>query len=70
MADYNKSIIESGGSATNGLHLKKVVMDSMLKFMRLMLLAPDTSTKKVILDVSYHWFIKHLDPKSGNKSKK
>lgn len=52
----------------NGGHLKKVVMESMLKFMRLMMLAPDTGTKKVILDIAHHWFIKHLDPKSTRKS--
>jgi hypothetical protein len=70
MMDYNKNILERGGLASNGLHLKKVVMDSMLKFMRLMILAPDTNTKKVILDVAYHWFIQHLDPKSGHKTTK
>lgn len=43
-------------------------MESMLKFMRLMLLAPDTTTKKKILDIAYHWFIRHLDPKSGRKT--
>ena len=42
----------------------------MIKFMNLMLLAPDTGTKKVILDIAYHWFLKHLDPKSGNKTTK
>ncbi len=47
-----------------GLHLKKVVMDSMLKFMRMMMLAPDTATKKTILDISYFWFMKHLNPKT------
>lgn len=52
----------------NGLHLKTVVMNSMIKFMRLMMLAPDTATKIVILDISHHWFIRHLDPKSGKKS--
>jgi hypothetical protein len=45
-------------------------MDSMLKFMRLMILAPDTSTKKVILDVAHHWFMQQLDPKSSHKSTK
>ena len=32
--------------------------------MRLMMLAPDTKTKKLILDISYDWMIQHLDPKS------
>lgn len=48
----------------DGLHLKKVVMESMLKFMRMMMLAPDTATKKTILDISYFWFMKHLNPKT------
>ena len=51
----------------SGLHLKKVVMDSMLKFLRMMMLAPDATTKKTILDISYYWFIKHLNPKSQRK---
>lgn len=51
-----------------GLHLKKIVMDSMLKFMRIMLLAPGIESKKTILDLSYFWFIKHLHPKSQRKS--
>ncbi len=45
-------------------------MDSMLKFLRMMFLAPDVATKKVILDMSYYWFIKHLNPKSQRKPKK
>lgn len=68
MTDYNKAILEKGGAAINGLHLKKVVMESMLKFMRLMMMAPDTGTKKLILNIAHHWFIRHLDPKSGRKS--
>jgi hypothetical protein len=44
-------------------------MDSMLKFMRLMLMAPDVTAKKRILDVAYYWFKKNLDPKSLKKSK-
>ncbi len=47
-------------------------MDSMLKFMRLMLQAPDGTAKKRILDVSYYWFKKNLDKakdkKRNNKS--
>lgn len=53
----------------NGLHLKTVVMDSMLKFLRMMMLAPSSEAKKLILDISYYWFIKHLNPKSQRKSK-
>lgn len=68
--DYNKGILQNGGAAVNGLHFKKVVMESMIKFMNLMLLAPDAGTKKTILDIAYYWFIKHLDPKSGNKTSK
>ncbi len=49
--------------------MKTVVMDSMLKFIRLMLLAPETATKKTILDIAYYWFIKHLNPKSQRKPK-
>jgi hypothetical protein len=33
----------------------------MVKFMRLMLQAPDANAKKLILDVSYYWFKKNLD---------
>lgn len=51
------------------MHLKTVVMDIMLKFMRLMMLAPDFTAKKIILDVSYYWFLKHLNPKMQRKSK-
>lgn len=66
--DYNKSVLLEGDAAKNGLHLKTVVMDSMLKFMRLMLLAPDTESKVLILNIAYHWFIKHLDPKATKKN--
>ena len=52
----------------DGLHLKKVVMESMLKFLRIMMLAPGAESKKVILDISYYWLIKHLNPKSQRKS--
>lgn len=62
-------VLEQGEHAVPGLHLKTVVMDSMLKFVRLMLLAPDTNTKKNILDIAYYWFIKHLNPKSQRKTK-
>ena len=44
-------------------------MDSMLKFMRLMLMAPDTNTKRTILDVSHQWFLENLDPKIKRKNK-
>ncbi len=33
------------------------------------MLAPDTGTKKKILDIAYYWFIKHLNPKSQRKPK-
>lgn len=55
--------------AVEGLHLKTVVMESMLKFLRMMFLAPDTQTKKTILDIAYYWFLKHLNPKLLRKSK-
>jgi hypothetical protein len=45
-------------------------MESMLKFMNLMMLAPDAATKRIILDIAYHWFIRHLDPKSAKKTAK
>jgi len=51
----------------SGLHLKKVVMESMLKFLRMMMLAPDATSKKTILDIAYYWFIKHLNPKAQRK---
>jgi len=44
-------------------------MDSMLKFIRLMLMAPDVTAKKRILDVAYYWFKKNLHTKSLKKSK-
>jgi hypothetical protein len=44
-------------------------MDSMLKFLRMMMLAHDTATKKNILDIAYYWFIKNLNPRSQRKSK-
>ena len=44
-------------------------MEAMLKFLRLMMLAPDATTKKVILDISYYWFLKHLNPKMQRKPK-
>lgn len=50
-----------------GLHLKTKVIDSMLKFMRLMLQAPDSTAKKRILDVAYYWFKKNLDNENGKK---
>ena len=50
------------------MHLKKVVMESMLKFMRVMMMAPGIESKKTILDLSYFWFIKHLNPKSQRKT--
>lgn len=45
-------------------------MDSMLKFMRLALWAPDSSAKKRILDVSYYWFKKNLDNSKQKKRNK
>jgi hypothetical protein len=44
-------------------------MDSMLKFLRMMMLAPDATSKKAILDISYYWFMKHLNPRSQRKTK-
>lgn len=44
-------------------------MEAMLKFLRIMFLAPDTDTKRNILNVAYYWFIKHLNPKQQRKSK-
>jgi hypothetical protein len=44
-------------------------MESMLKFLRMMMLAPDSATKKTILDIAYYWFIKHLNPKSQRPQK-
>jgi hypothetical protein len=35
-----------------------------MKFIRLMMLAHETATKKTILDIAYYWFIKHINPKS------
>ena len=61
MTEYNKNVIDSGGKAVNGLHLKTKVMDSMLKFMRLMMMAPDAATKKTIRDVAHHWFMRQLN---------
>jgi hypothetical protein len=52
----------------DGLHLKKVVMNSMLKFLRMMMLAPDSTSKKTILDMSYYWLMKHLNPKMQRKT--
>lgn len=62
-------IVKYEEHSEKGLHLKTVVMDSMLKFLRMMFLAPNTETKKTILDIAYFWFIKHLNPKSQRKSK-
>ena len=42
----------------------------MLKFMRLMMLAPDSTAKKRILDVAYYWFKKNLDSEKGKKRTK
>ena len=44
-------------------------MDSMLKFIRVMLLAPDKSAKLKILDVAYDWFIENIDSKTNKKNK-
>lgn len=70
MQEYNRGIIESGEEdiVINGMHLKKVVMEAMIKFMSLMMLAPDFNTKKVILNIAHHWFIRNLDPKTTRKS--
>jgi hypothetical protein len=51
------------------MHLKTVVMDSMLKFMRMMMLAPNYEGRKTILDFSYYWFIKNINPRSQRKPK-
>lgn len=48
----------------DGLHLKKVVMEGMLQFLRVMMLSPEASSRKVILDLAYYWFMKHLNPRS------
>lgn len=45
-------------------------MDSMLKFIRLMLQAPDATAKKMILDVAYYWFKKNLDSSKKDKISK
>jgi hypothetical protein len=50
-----------------GLHLKTKVIDSMLKFIRLMMQAPDATAKKRILDVAHFWFKKNLDSEKGTK---
>ena len=52
----------------DGLHLKKVVMEGMLKFLRMMMLAPDAYSRKTILDMAYYWLVKHLNPKSLRKN--
>ena len=44
-------------------------MNSMLKFMRLMLLAPDTASKLKILNVAYDWFLANMNPKTKRKNK-
>ncbi len=66
---YNAEVAAMKTNPADGLHLKKVVMDSMLKFLRMMMLAPDIHSRKVILDLAYYWFIKHLNPKLQKKSK-
>lgn len=68
-AKYNAEVAETGQHAVAGLHLKTVVMEAMLKFLRILLLAADTGTKKILLDLSYYWFIKHLNPRSQRKPK-
>lgn len=68
-AKYNAEVAETGQHAVAGLHLKTVVMEAMLKFIRIILLAADTATKKTLLDLSYYWFIKHLNPRSQRKPK-
>jgi len=35
----------------------------------MMMLAPNIETKKTILDISYYWFIKNLNPRSQRKPK-
>lgn len=52
-----------------GLHLKTKVIDSILKFMRLMFQAPDGNAKKMILDVAYYWFKKNIDSEKGKKKR-
>lgn len=42
----------------------------MLKFLRLMMQAPDATAKKRILDVAYYWFKKNLDSEKGKKRNK
>ena len=63
-------IVQYEEKSALGLHLKTVVMDSMLKFMRLMLMAPDATAKKRILDVAYYWFKKNLDTSKKEKKSK
>lgn len=67
MTDYNNHAMEMGEIVENS-HLQTKVMNSLQKFMRLMMLAPDTQTKITILDISYHWVKQHLDPKSKRVS--
>ena len=45
-------------------------MKSMLKFMRIMLLAPDIEARIKILNVAYEWFTFNLDPKMKRKNAK
>lgn len=49
--------------------MKTKVIDSMLKFMRLMFQAPDSNAKKMILDVAYYWFKKNIDTEKGKKKR-
>ena len=68
LLDYNKMVMTSNSSTIEACHLRRNVMDSVLKFMRLMMLAPDTQTKKIILNISYNWMTEHLSP-GGKKDK-
>lgn len=60
---YNAEAAERGEKAVDGLHLKTVVMDSMLKFLRMAMLAPDGETKMKLVHLAHGWLMKHLQPR-------
>lgn len=44
-------------------------MDSMIKFLRLMMLAPNANRKIQILNIAHTWFMKQLKPTTKHKKK-
>lgn len=69
-AKFNEEVPVYEEKAVGGLHFKKVVMEVMLGFMNLTLLANSAETRQTMLSIAHQWFKHQLNPKTMRKGKK